>query len=62
MRNPVDPDDLVLRVDPGAEPAHGLAVDLNPALADQFLASAAGCPTPAAAENFSAAAPRPARR
>src|SRR5580693_8552463 len=34
----VDPDHLGLRVDPGAEPAHRLAVDLNPAGADHLLA------------------------
>jgi hypothetical protein len=37
----VDPDDLVLGVDPGPEPADDLAVHLDPALADQFLAVAA---------------------
>src|SRR5205823_12032913 len=34
----VDPDHLVLGVDPGAEPADGLAVHLDPARADELLA------------------------
>ena len=34
---PVHPDDLMLGIDPGAEPAHGLAVDLDPARPDQLL-------------------------
>src|ERR1700759_4815399 len=38
----VDPDDLVLGIDPGAEPADGLPVDLDPPLPDQFLPVPAG--------------------
>src|SRR5260370_5083344 len=35
----IDPDDLPLRVDPSAEPAHDLAVDFDPPGPDEILAA-----------------------